>query len=132
MSDLRDFYCEFLPCAAAFNCVKVSSMSVHNIQENKGLHSFLIYYDMSFLFAVDHGVRFKYCKLSSNNDTERNATFTCASETTVELCCYYESDFSVSLFSILIGVSSSICSYSRVEAVCSWALTETSVWRKKN
>lgn len=97
ISDLSDFYCEFLPCGAAFNCVKVSSMSVHNIRENKGLHSFLIYYDMIFLFAVKHGVTFKYCKLSSNTDTERNATLTCVSETTVELRYYYESDFSVGL-----------------------------------
>lgn len=36
----------------------------------------------------------------------------------------------VSLISILISVNSSTCSYSRVEDVCSWALTETSDWRK--
>lgn len=36
------FTVKFLPCGATFNCVKVSSMSVHNVRENKGLHSFLI------------------------------------------------------------------------------------------
>lgn len=38
---------------------------------------------------------------------------------------------SVSLISILISVNSSTCSYSRVEDVCSWALTETSYRRNQ-
>lgn len=62
---------------AACNCVKVSSMSVHNMWENDGLYYgyyffvAFIFYNFSFLTRSRIWILYK---LSSNIDTEGNAT----------------------------------------------------------
>lgn len=118
---------------AVCNCVKVSSMSVHNLWKNEGLYYyyFLTPYDMISI-----------CNMKSDLNTvnclpiliqKKNATIMCVTEancqTSLLLWVWIFLWASVSLLSILISVNSSTCSYSRVEDVCSWALTETSDWR---